>query len=223
VRGPASHSVRQKQTYKQSSDIDRVLTKPEEKSNGEVVSSDNREVHIYSERPDNVAVHYDDSDESESTESDIESVDARVSEITRQKRPFKTLQPDPILQLSHVIGFGGKTYNHVLWTFDGESIVYPCHNLVVCMNVFSRKQDFFIGHTDKVCSIAFNASTSLLASCQCSSPPVVRLWQFSSRHCLTMLNVSVSLVHSLSLSHSGRVLAAGGRDRHGKQVIIEFY
>jgi WD40 repeat protein len=220
VRGPASHSVRQKQTYKQSSDIDRVLTKPEEKSNGEVVSSDNREVHIYSERPDNVAVHYDDSDESESTESDIESVDARVSEITRQKRPFKTLQPDPILQLSHVIGFGGKTYNHVLWTFDGESIVYPCHNLVVCMNVFSRKQDFFIGHTDKVCSIAFNASTSLLASCQCSSPPVVRLWQFSSRHCLTMLNVSVSLVHSLSLSHSGRVLAAGGRDRHGKQVVL---
>ena len=64
-----SHSVRQGQGYKLNSNADRLRTKPDErvesKDSGEVVSSDNREVHVYSEHPDDVAVHYEDSDESE--------------------------------------------------------------------------------------------------------------------------------------------------------------
>ena len=38
----------------------------------------------------------------------------------------------------------------VLFGSDGCSVVYPCHSLVVDMDVKSGRQHFFIGHTDKV-------------------------------------------------------------------------
>ena len=38
----------------------------------------------------------------------------------------------------------------VLFSGDCKSVVYPCHSLVVDMDISSEKQRFFIGHTDKV-------------------------------------------------------------------------
>uniref|UniRef100_A0A3P9PZA8 CFA20 domain-containing protein n=1 Tax=Poecilia reticulata TaxID=8081 RepID=A0A3P9PZA8_POERE len=60
------------------------------------------------------------------------------------------LLPDPILQLSRIIGFGGATTRYALWTNSGEEVVYPCHAIIVSMKILSREQQFFIGHTDKV-------------------------------------------------------------------------
>ena len=37
----------------------------------------------------------------------------------------------------------------MLFTDDGGSVVYPCHSLLVVLEVSSRRQRFFIGHTDK--------------------------------------------------------------------------
>ena len=56
------------------------------------------------------------------------------------------------MKLKKLIGFGGATDRHAVWTQDGNCIVYPCHALVVSINVVSGQQRFFIGHTDKVTS-----------------------------------------------------------------------
>ncbi len=64
---------------------------------------------------------------------------------------LQSLQPDPILRLSKVIGFGGQSMNQVLFGRSGECVFYPCHSLVVAMDTKTREQRFFIGHTDKVC------------------------------------------------------------------------
>ena len=40
--------------------------------------------------------------------------------------------------------------SQVLFGADDDSVVYPCHSLVVDMEVASGRQRFFIGHTDKV-------------------------------------------------------------------------
>ena len=37
-----------------------------------------------------------------------------------------------------------------LWTKNGASIVYPCHAIIVSMEVSTGQQQFFMGHTDKV-------------------------------------------------------------------------
>ncbi|KAJ7372639.1 WD repeat-containing protein 90 [Desmophyllum pertusum] len=63
---------------------------------------------------------------------------------------FTTLKPDPILSLKRVVGFGGGTFREALWTKNGSCIVYPCHAIIVSIDVSSGQQQFFMGHTDKV-------------------------------------------------------------------------
>jgi len=72
--------------------------------------------------------------------------------------------PDPILRLRTVIGLtNGK---NLLWTQDGNYILYSSNAIVIQMNVDTQQQWFFIGHTDKVSAIAFNGNCSLLATIQ---------------------------------------------------------
>ena len=63
---------------------------------------------------------------------------------------FQSLQPDPIIQLRRIVGFGGASTRDVLWSSNGSNVVYPCHAVVVAMQVSNGHQRFFIGHTDKV-------------------------------------------------------------------------
>jgi hypothetical protein len=76
--------------------------------------------------------------------------------------------PDPLLRLRTVIGLGNGTSNctNLLWTQDGNYILYPSNAIVVQMHVETQQQLFFIGHTDKVSAIAFNGNSSLLATIQ---------------------------------------------------------
>ena len=63
---------------------------------------------------------------------------------------MQSLQPDPILRLNKVIGFGGHGTGQLLFGRDGESVFYPCHCLVIAMEIKTGEQIFYIGHTDKV-------------------------------------------------------------------------
>uniref|UniRef100_S4RMK6 WD repeat domain 90 n=1 Tax=Petromyzon marinus TaxID=7757 RepID=S4RMK6_PETMA len=60
------------------------------------------------------------------------------------------LYPDPILALRRVIGFGGGTTRHALWTRQGDVIVYPCHAIIIAVEITTGNQRFLTGHSDKV-------------------------------------------------------------------------
>ena len=53
--------------------------------------------------------------------------------------------------MKRIVGFGGATFAQVLWTRNGACVVYPCHAVIVSMEVTTGHQRFFVGHTDKVC------------------------------------------------------------------------
>lgn len=58
------------------------------------------------------------------------------------------------MSLERVIGFGGNNTDHVIFTKDCKEIVFPCHSLVVAMEIGeTRRQKIFIGHTNKVCQL----------------------------------------------------------------------
>ena len=59
----------------------------------------------------------------------------------------------------------------MLFGADCDSVVYPCHSLVVDMEIASRRQRFFIGHTDKVAAYTKESSFSPSISHYLSSPP----------------------------------------------------
>ncbi len=131
----------------------------------------------------------------------------------------QSLQPDPILRLNKVIGFGGHSTSQLLFGGDGESVFYPCHCLVVAMDTKTAKQSFYIGHTDKVCGmcvfvcvyyvcvcvqvscICLNECGSLLASGQRGPLPLVRLWGVESVRCLALFKAHNSALHTLRYLH----------------------
>uniref|UniRef100_A0A8C7HMN6 WD repeat-containing protein 90 n=1 Tax=Oncorhynchus kisutch TaxID=8019 RepID=A0A8C7HMN6_ONCKI len=93
------------------------------------------------------------------------------------------LHPDPILRLNRIIGFGGATMKCALWTKSGDTVVYPCHAIIVSMKVSSGQQRFFIGHTDKVSALTFNGNSTVLASAQTGIQSVVRVWNYLKANC----------------------------------------
>ncbi|KAK7919737.1 hypothetical protein WMY93_011021 [Mugilogobius chulae] len=143
---------------------------------------------------------------------------------------IEKMLPDPILQLERVIGFGGATNKHSchkltthslgVWTKSCDEVVYPCHAVIVSMNIKSKKQRFFIGHTDKVSALDFNSSTTLLASAQSGQHSVVRIWDYQKGHCLVTTRIHTHSLSSLSFSCSGGILCGVGKDRHCKMLVV---
>uniref|UniRef100_A0A8C3RUN9 WD repeat-containing protein 90 n=1 Tax=Chelydra serpentina TaxID=8475 RepID=A0A8C3RUN9_CHESE len=107
-----------------------------------------------------------------------------------------------------------------LWTKNSSAVVYPCHAIIIIMQIETGEQRFFIGHTDKVSALAFNGNSTLLASAQMGHLSMVRLWDFQKGKCLSMFKTHVHSVSSLSLSYSGAVLCGIGKDGHGKTMVV---
>ena len=55
---------------------------------------------------------------------------------------------------------------------DGESVIYPCHSLVVHMDIRTGTQRFYVGHTDKVgvgeCLLSLNVDM-FVCDCKCKN------------------------------------------------------
>ncbi|XP_062955596.1 WD repeat-containing protein 90 isoform X1 [Cynocephalus volans] len=132
----------------------------------------------------------------------------------------RSFLPDPILRLKRVIGFGGHSTKWALWTKDGVAVVYPCHAVIVVLHIDTGDQRFFLGHTDKVSTLALDGSNLLLASTQVRPPSIVRLWDFHTGGCLSLFQSPMHAVCSLSFSNSGALLCGIGKDHHGRTVVV---
>ncbi|XP_077358986.1 WD repeat-containing protein 90 isoform X2 [Festucalex cinctus] len=141
-------------------------------------------------------------------------------EVADSSEVAQKLLPDPILRLRRIIGFGGATAKCALWTMSGDSVVYPCHAIVVSMKIDSNEQRFFIGHTDKVSALAFNGNTTLLASAQRGNYCVVRIWNYLKGNCMAMFRMHAHSVTLLSFSYSGSILCGVGKDSRGKTLVV---
>ncbi|XP_058141551.1 LOW QUALITY PROTEIN: WD repeat-containing protein 90 [Dasypus novemcinctus] len=140
--------------------------------------------------------------------------------LSKKPSPQKGFLPDPVLKLKGVIGFGGHSTRWALWTQDGAAVVYPCHAVIIALHVETREQRFFLGHTDKVSSLALDERSSLLASAQVQPPSMLRLWDFGAGTCLSLFRSPVHSIGLLSFSSSGTVLCGVGRDSHGRTMVV---
>ena len=119
------------------------------------------------------------------------------NQIETEKSNKTCLEPDPIIKLRKVVGFGGATCsNCILWSRDSQYLLYPCHAIVVSYHITTGQQWSYIGHTDKVSCIAVNKESSIMVSGQAGQQSLIRFWDFSTRNCLA---VCKEHDHSLSL------------------------
>lgn len=145
--------------------------------------------------------------------------------ISRQKSRKHTdyqrtmLQPDPILSLKKVVGFGGATYKHAIWLEDGEHVIYSCQSVIILLDITSGKQKFLFGHTNKISALECARNNALLASAQCSEDSIIRIWDSKTLKCLTIFQTNLNNVSLLSFSCNAEKLCAVGEDRNGKQVV----
>ncbi|XP_013393034.1 WD repeat-containing protein 90-like [Lingula anatina] len=172
-------------------------------------------VHVYAHPKSRVSLHRDGAEQEEPIQAGT-----RPLGLLPKEPKYKSLKPDPILNLRRLVGFGGGTCRDALWTSNGITLVYPCHAVIVAMNAKNGHQRFFIGHTNKVSSLALNGNSTLLASGQTGQQSVVRVWRFQTGECLAMFKTHVHSLHCLSFSHSGGVLCGVGRDGHGKTMVV---
>ncbi|KAM4697701.1 WD repeat-containing protein 90 [Rhinophrynus dorsalis] len=195
-----------------------VCTRTEEDEESEMDGHQGLEdggIHVYAHKGSKLTIHKHNTDSEQviCTKSDRPESLSLVPDC-------KNLLPDPILKLRNIIGFGGCTERCALWTHTGCSLVYPCHAVIVVLKVQTGEQRFFVGHTDKVSSLAFNGSCTLLASAQTGPVSMVRLWHFQKGSCLAMFKTHAHSVSCLSFSHSGSVLCGIGKDGHGKTMVV---
>ncbi|XP_065414804.1 WD repeat-containing protein 90 isoform X1 [Chrysemys picta bellii] len=174
-------------------------------------------IHVYAHRMGDVAIHAIGISSDETAYTKITGPEVLSS---KKASPFRRLLPDPILKLRTIIGFGGYSTKWALWTKNSSAVVYPCHAIIITMQIETGEQRFFIGHTDKVSALAFNGNSTLLASAQMGHLSMVRLWDFQKGKCLSMFKTHVHSVSSLSLSYSGAVLCGIGKDGHGKTMVV---
>ncbi|XP_071815143.1 WD repeat-containing protein 90-like isoform X2 [Apostichopus japonicus] len=173
------------------------------------------EVHVFADPDDNVTIHRRDKKSGVTKSSKVVP-----SSSSKKHGTYTSLLPDPILSLRKIVGFGGCTTKEALWDHTGSHLVYPCHAVIVTMNISNGHQRFFIGHTDKVSALSFNSSCTLLASAQTGAQSVVRVWSYQSGECLAMFRAEAHSLHCLSFSRSGAVLCGVGKDNHGKNLVI---
>uniref|UniRef100_A0A8C5QWB5 WD repeat-containing protein 90 n=1 Tax=Leptobrachium leishanense TaxID=445787 RepID=A0A8C5QWB5_9ANUR len=197
-----------------------VHTRPEEDEESEQEATrdakdDDGGIHVYTHNTGKITIQRHDTDSEQ-----VICINSSRPESLSAGTSCKKLLPDPILTLRKIIGFGGCTERCVLWTHTGCSVVYPCHAVIVALKVKAGEQRFFLGHTDKVSSLAFNGSCTLLASAQTGSVSMVRLWHFQKGTCLAMFKTHAHSVSNLSFSHSGSVLCGVGKDGHGKNMVV---
>ncbi|XP_029431995.1 WD repeat-containing protein 90 isoform X2 [Rhinatrema bivittatum] len=189
------------------------------KATSEVWRAEDGGIHVYVQKENGVSIHRHSSSSEEISQAIYTKVD-QPETFSGRKLSSSRLLPDPILNLKRIIGFGGCTFRWALWTKTGSAVVYPCHAVIVVMQIQTREQRFFLGHTDKVSALAFNGNCTLLASAQTGNLSMVRLWHFIEGSCLSMFKTNVHSVSSLSFSNSGAILCGIGKDKHGKTMVV---
>ncbi|XP_075250219.1 WD repeat-containing protein 90-like [Convolutriloba macropyga] len=162
--------------------------------------------------------------ESSTSES---TVSARLDAVTSNGRNrgtnfgFQTsLKPDPIAELSRVLGANVHVYpNCLCWALSDSCLVYASSAIVVCVDVSTDVQRFFVGHTDSVTCLSVNKSSTLLASAQRGFQSMIRVWKFSNAQLITIFRAPDTELTSLEFSSDSKLLCGFGKDCHGKSVI----
>jgi hypothetical protein len=130
-------------------------------------TNDNDDIHVYPFK----TGHNEDSPSSTISESSESMALALVCDDEDANKvkvnTYKTsLEPDPILQIKKIIGFGSIDHvnytNCVRWSRDCQYLIYGCQAIVVAVQIATMEQSCFVGHADRVSCIALTPDNSKL-------------------------------------------------------------
>jgi WD40 repeat protein len=130
---------------------------------------------------------------------------------------------DPIMELKHIIGYSPSSCLNLKWSrLPHENIVvFSSAGVLITMDVETLQQKrFFFGHSSPISCFDIASHGALLASAQEGKNSIIRIWDYHTARCLSMLPMPVVTMKCLSFSPDGRFLASVGKDAHNKELIV---
>lgn len=141
-------------------------------------------------------------------------------EPSSNKSYLTSLEPDPILKLTKIIGFDNSTSNSIRWSRDSQYLIYSSQAIVIGYHLSTNRQYCFVGHADKVSCLAISPDSSIIASGQAGPFALVRLWHFETQKCLTIFRNHDHSLNLLEYSACGNYLCGVGKDKQGKSLLV---
>ena len=126
------------------------------------------------------------------------------------------------MELKHIIGYQADKCMNLKWSRqDGENVLlFSSGGTLIAMDTESNEQKrFFFGHSAPIVCFDLNYQGNLVASAQEGKNSIIRIWDYASARCITMVTMPVVSLKCLSFSYDGRYLAASGKDAHNKELI----
>ena len=144
------------------------------------------------------------------------------------------LNKDPIMELSHVIGYQADKCTQVKWArIEGENVVvFSTGGSLIAMDSDTNEQRrFFFGHSAPISCFDVSRMGNMIASAQegvrkkndedgKGKPALIRLWDYLTARCITMMIMPVIEMQAMTFSHDGRYLTCVGLDHHNKELLI---
>lgn len=96
------------------------------------------------------------------------------------------------LSLTRAAGYSGDRSRVLLWSRDGDSLIYACNATIIVHDLKQDTQRFILGHTNAINMMLLSHDGSILATAQDGRFPHVRLWDWVSGKCIAMLRPSAS-------------------------------
>lgn len=127
------------------------------------------------------------------------------------------------MELKHIIGYQADNCFDIKWSkSEGENVViFTSGGTLIAMDTETNEQKrFFFGHSAPIVCFDLNNQGNLIASAQEGKNSIIRIWDYATARCITMVTMPVVSMKCLSFSFDGRYLASTGKDSHNKELII---
>ena len=134
------------------------------------------------------------------------------------------LNQDPIIELRHIIGYSPDRCLNLRWSRfpnDPNVVIFTSGGTLIAMDIEQNQQKrFFFGHSAPICCFDVNANGALIASAQEGKNSIIRIWEYTSGRCISMMSMPVNTLKCVAFSYDGKYLASVGKDSHNKEMII---
>ena len=110
------------------------------------------------------------------------------------------------MELKHIIGYSPNKCLNIKWSrVPGESvIIFTSEGTLIAMDTESNQQKrFFFGHSAPICCFDVAAHGGMLASAQEGKNSIIRIWDYYTGRCISMVTMPVSSLKCVAFSPDG--------------------
>lgn len=122
-----------------------------------------------------------------------------------------------------MIGYSPDKCLNIKWSrVGGENVVlFTSGGTLIAMDVETNEQKrFFFGHSAPICCFDVAQHGGMVASAQEGKNSIIRIWDYYTARCISMVTMPVTSLKCVAFSPDGRYLASVGKDVHNKEIII---